>query len=81
MNTPSRNGKSEGDELPRMISGFPVPQALWKAVNRDPDAVMALLWALDRLVSRKPKPSVCYPGKCDCPFCHPDYAKLMTDNR
>jgi len=41
---------------------------------------MALLWALDRLVSRKRKPTLCYPGACECPFCHPDYRKLTASS-
>ena len=42
MNAPHPNGKSHGKEPPATLDGFPLPQALWPAVNRDPDGVMAL---------------------------------------
>ena len=81
MTTPhTRNGNN--DKQPKGgPPEIPFPKALWAALNRDPEAVTALFWALDRLVSRKRKPPLCYPGGCDCPFCHPNYGQLKTDSR
>jgi hypothetical protein len=72
MTTPQHSDKPNGKQPPDPVSAFPMPKAVWAAANRDPEAVMALLWAVNRLLTRKRQSFPCYPGACACPFCHPD---------
>jgi hypothetical protein len=64
MSTPNpTNGRNE-KQPPDSGRAFPMPKAVWAAANRDPEAVMALLWAVNRLLTRKRQPFPCYPGAC-----------------
>jgi hypothetical protein len=91
--TKPKNGRR--DQPPDAEPAFPIPKAVWAAVNRDPEAVMALLWAINRLLTRKRQPFLCYPGgpahpeesaaertsvSKGCPFCHPEPSQLKTDS-
>jgi hypothetical protein len=74
---PGENGRTPRKPAKQQTPEVPFPKALWAAMNRDPEAVNALVWALDRLLGRKRKPPLCYPGGCDCTVCHPE----LTTNR
>ena len=76
----SRNGKHE--ELPDTIAGYPVPKALFAAIDRDPDAALDLLTAVDRLISSSQRSDQFAHQRledtfrdplldCPCPHCHP----------
>lgn len=79
MTTPQSQNGTNGTQPPG-ADAFPFPKALWAAMKRDPEAVTALFWAVDRLLRRKGTPYLCYPGSSDCPYCHPDHQQLITVN-
>ena len=51
---------------------FPYPRATFAAIGRDPEAFLALIYALERLLSDDSEQSAS-PGSTTCPLCHSGY--------